>query len=194
MTEIEKILPASADELRRDVKQQLAQLDPGLRVIAENVMGLASAIDLVAVDGRGEVVVLMLALEGEDDAALLTRALAQRAWVAARVRDWAKLAPELELADDARVRAILLAPAFSTETRAAASSLRAGTLQLVRHVSLRLGAHRGLLLEPVDTGHSGRRSAPGRGRVPGVPLPVFRSSLTDDDLGAKPAQDRDSRD
>ena len=193
MTEIEKIRPASADELRNDVKRQLGQLDPGLRVIAEDVMGLASAIDLVAVDGRGEVVILMLALEGEDDAALLTRTLAQRAWVAGRVRDWAKLAPELEIARDARVRAILLAPAFGAETRAAASSFRAGTLELVRYVSLRVGGTRGLLLEPVGAGHSGRRSAPQPARRPGAPLPVFRSNLTDDDLGAKPAQDDRSR-
>ena len=85
MTEIQKAQPLSIDHLRRGVKAQLHQLDPGLRVIAENIMGLASPIDLVTVNDHGDVVLMLLALEGESDATLLTRSLAQRAWIAARV-------------------------------------------------------------------------------------------------------------
>ena len=154
-------------------------------------MGLTSPIDLLAVGSKGEVVLLLLALEGENDAALLTRCLAQRAWAAPRLRDWAQLAPELELAADAPIRVILLAPDFSSETLAAAASLRPGVVQLVRHVSLRVGGQPGLLFEPVgsDT-NSPLPRPPGtrerqRGKLPGA-LPRFRSGLSDNDLALKP--------
>ena len=126
-------------------------------------MGLASPIDLLAVGSKGEVVLLLLALEGENDAALLTRCLAQRAWAAPRLRDWAQLAPELELAPDAPIRVILLAPDFSSETLAAAASLRPGVVQLVRHVSLRVGANPG--------SSSNRSAATQTPHCPGQPEP-----------------------
>ena len=197
MAEVRGVPPVSAEQLRKELRQRIAQVHPDLRVIADDFMGLASPIDLLAVNGRGEIFLLLLALEGEDDAALLTRALAQRAWAGPRVRDWAKLAPDLELAADAPVRAILLAPSFGVETRAAASSLRAGAIELIRFVSVRAGAERGLLLEPVDERAGRRTRPPARSRKPPVvdpdkPLPEFRSRLTDADLGAKPAQDDDS--
>lgn len=193
MAEVRGILPVSAEQLRREVRQRIAQIDPDLRVIADDFMGLASPIDLMAVNGRGEVSLLLLALEGEDDAALLTRALAQRAWAGPRVRDWAKLAPDLELAADAPVRAILLAPSFGAETRAAAMSLRGGLIELIRFVWVRAGAERGLLLEPVGDAATRRAQRPAETRKPPAvkqkrPLPEFRSGLTDDDLGAKPSR------
>ncbi|MCS5636001.1 MAG: hypothetical protein NZ990_05750 [Myxococcota bacterium] len=197
MAEVRGILPVSAVQLRRDVRQRIAQIDPDLRIIADDFMGLASPIDLMAVNGRGGVVLILLALEGEDDAALLTRALAQRAWAGPRVRDWANLAPDLELAADAPVRAILLAPSFGVETRAAANSLRGGAIELIRFVSVRAGSERGLLLEPVGDGAGRRARRPAESRKPPArkpnrPLPRFRSQLTDADLGAKPAQADDS--
>ena len=197
MTEVRDVPPVSAEQLRKELRQRIAQVHPDLRVIADDFLGLASPIDLLAVNGRGEIFLLLLALEGEDDAALLTRALAQRAWAGPRVRDWAKLAPDLELAADAPVRAILFAPSFGIETRAAASSLRAGAIELIRFVSVRAGAERGLLLEPVED-KAGRRTRPAAGSrkppapSPDRPLPEFRSRLTDADLGAKPSQDDDS--
>ena len=197
MADVKGVTPVSAEQLRGEIRQRIAQVHPDLRVIADDFMGLASPIDLLATNDRGEVFLLLLALEGEDDAALLTRALAQRAWAGPRVRDWAKLAPDLELAPDAPVRAILLAPSFSLETRAAAASLRAGAIELIRFVAVRAGSERGLLLEPVDP--KARRQAPPRAGQrndpdppPGKPLPEFRSGLTDADLGSKPLQDDES--
>lgn len=195
MTEIRKSQPPSVDDLRRDVARQLPQLDPALRVVAENIMGLTTPIDLLTVNDRGEVSLILLALEGENDAALLTRSLAQRAWVAVRICDWAKLAPELELAASAPVRAILLAPSFGAETRAAALSLGARIVRLVRYVAVRAGSEHGLLLEPIDsegepaTLLAGWENGPAA-RAPAGPLPEFRSHLSDADLGLKP----DSRD
>ena len=140
---------------------------------------------------QGEVVLLLLALEGENDAAMLTRCLAQRAWATPRLRDWAQLAPELDLAASAPIRVILLAPDFSPETQAAAASLRPGVIQLVRHVSLRVGGQPGLLFEPLagDTRSSPTRPTESRermrGKLPGA-LPRFRSGLSDSDLALKP--------
>jgi hypothetical protein len=198
LTEIRKSQPRSIDDLRRDVARQLPQLDPALRVVAENIMGLTSPIDLLTVNDRGEVSLILLALEGENDAALLTRSLAQRAWVAVRVCDWAKLAPELELAPSAPVRSILLAPGFGAETRAAALSLGVGIVRLVRYVAVRAGSHHGLLLESVEsqgepaTLQVDSGSSPAT-RAPSGPLPKFRSNLSDADLGLKPDSQHSSR-
>ena len=197
MTKIRKTRPRSVDHLRDAVKKQLHQLDPGLRVVAENIMGLASPIDLLTVNDHGEVILMLLALEEESDAALLTLSLAQRAWVAARVGDWARLAPELKLSADATVRAILLAPNFAAETQAAARSLRAGIVQLVRYATVRAGPHSGLLLEsvgPSRPSHPEQPRSPNAfpaqafpAQEPSPPLPEFRSNLSDSDLGLRPA-------
>lgn len=192
MSAAEKVRPASAAELRQEIRRQLPLLDPELRIVAEDFMGLASPIDLLAISSRGEVVLILLSLEGENDAALLTRCLAQRAWAAPRLRDWAQLAPELEIAADTPIRVILLAPDFGSETLAAAASLRPGVVQLVRHVSLRVGGQPGLLFEPIgDEVHAASPRPPEtreplRGKLPGA-LPSFRSGLSDNDLSLKPA-------
>ncbi len=186
--EIEKTQPGSAAELREQVREQLGQLDRGLRVVAEDVMGVASPIDLLALDSRGGAVALVIARNRDEEAALLTRSLAHRAWLATRLRDWAKLAPELGAAEDEPVRAILLAPEFGEETRAAARALGAGIVELVRYVPLRVGGRAGLLLEPLDEATAldrGCRDDRASTAPPesSDPLPAFRSNLSESDLG-----------
>ena len=85
MIEIEKTQPGSAAELREQVREQLGQLNRGLRVVAEDVMAVASPIDLLALDSRGGAVALVIARNRDEEAALLTRSLAHRAWLATRV-------------------------------------------------------------------------------------------------------------
>jgi hypothetical protein len=84
-------------------------------------LGANARIDFVAVEPPGRVVLILVGEDGED-LELIGRALAQRAWVEPRLRDWIQLGPNLGLMPNAGVRAILLCPAFRAETLAAIAS------------------------------------------------------------------------
>lgn len=186
MPEILATPPQSAEELRSLVHTEVGHLDPAWRVIAEDILGLDGRIDLIALDGRGRLVVILLGLVGEDDRALLTRLLAQRSWLAPRVGDWAQLAPELELDPGAPVRGVLMAPDFKPETRAAADALDSLPVALIRYTALRTGARQHLLLSPLGSGAFEAFPRESRERIrrkPKPPEPVFRSGLSDQDLG-----------
>ncbi|MDE0885321.1 MAG: hypothetical protein OSB70_07290 [Myxococcota bacterium] len=196
MVEFARIPPGSAKAIRTEAREQLGQLGQGLRVIAEDVMGLASSIDLLAVDEDGGVVAILIASERGQEPALLGRAIAHRAWADERVKDWCALAPELAIASDRPARCILLAPDFGEETRLAARTLGSNTVLLVRYLALRAGEATGLLLEPLaDSPQPERtpRQEPAITRlssspVPKLdPLPEFRSKLADRDLRAQRA-------
>ena len=76
------------------------------------MLGADARVDLVALDPDGRVT-LVLWTTGSDDLALVALALAQRAWVEARLPDWAQLAPTLGLEAGPTPRLVLLAPDFS---------------------------------------------------------------------------------
>ena len=187
MSEIQLAPPHSAAELQALVRTEVEHLDPAWRVIAEGVLGLEDRIDLIAIDGRGRIVVTLLGLEGEDDRTLLTRLIAQRAWVADRLDDWAQLAPELELDPDAPVRGVLIAADFSAQTRASAGELSHLAVELIRYTSLRSRGRPQLILSPVETSSSPAFKQESRDPGPaGEPKPsgsVFRSGLSEEDLG-----------
>jgi hypothetical protein len=121
-------MPAAGDAL-------LARLPERLEGVARDVLGLDARIDVVALDRRGQVVLVLAAVEGEDRARF-TDALAQRAWVAARLPDWAQLAPERRIAPELGVRVLLVGGPFDPRTRAAAASLGPdGGVQLVEETA-----------------------------------------------------------
>ena len=174
-------------EVPRDaVRRQLPHLKPPLRLVAEDVLAETSRIDFIALDPSGDLVLLLVGQEG-DDAALFTRALAHSAWIRARLPDWRQLAPELGLAESARVRAILLCPSFRPETLAAAAGLE-NAVQLVLCCSVRTGSETRIVFEDLTgPGHEG----PVAGPAPPRPAPpasqkreptTFRSGLSDDEL------------
>jgi hypothetical protein len=188
-------------ELIAAIRDGSASLDPSLRILAENILGAGSQIDLVAADAEGRVVLVMLGEEGEDRD-LFTRALAQRAWVAPRVRDWIQLAPSLGLRPDSSVTASILCPSYSPETVVAADAVGAQILQLSTYRWVQSGAATHVLIEPspraqgadqpvtrrvsgTSTGHS---TAAEDGAGPGAP---FRTGLTEEDLNLTPQEVRD---
>jgi hypothetical protein len=83
-------LPPRA-ELLRQLRPRIDELAPGLRVVAEGLLGSETRIDFVGVEASGRVVLVIVGT-AEDDLALVARALAQKAWVEARLRDWRQLA------------------------------------------------------------------------------------------------------
>lgn len=161
--------------LRRGLAAQLARIGTSLELVVEDALGEEdAAIDWVATapDGRAWVVLVEPATGG---ARLLEQALAQCAWVRARIRDWCQLAPQLGLRADLAPRALLVARDFERTTRIAAREIGEAVV-LARWT----GEERAPTLEPL---------APPP-RPPGGPtaaaeaalVSVFRSGLTDADL------------
>jgi hypothetical protein len=183
-------------ELRKALRRPQA-FSPPLRVLAEDVLGADSSIDLVAVDPSGRVVLVLIGEEGED-AALLTRALAQRAWVRPRIRDWLQLGPNLEISASAPVVALLLCPSFSPATRAAVNDLGSDFALLSSFRCIRNGATATVLVEPLEGDRKTEdRSAPDSndrrpvGETRSGRSSRFRSGLSEADLGLTPEETRE---
>lgn len=175
----------------RDAVRRASPFEPPIRVLAEDVLGADSRIDFVAVDPSGRIVLVLIGDEG-DDGGLLTRGLAQRAWVRPRLADWLKLGPQLEIQAQAPVQVALLCPSFSPETRAAAEDLGAEILQLYSCRSIRHDGGALALVErispPVEAPFVA--SAPFEAPRP-APASRFRSGLSEEDLGLTPDEIRD---
>lgn len=105
-----------------EVRQALLGLADPLELLAEDVLGLDVAIDWVARDPLGGVTLVRWAAPGADLAALADL-VAQRAWLAPRLRDWHQLAPERRLDPERAPSGLLLGLDFEPRTRAAAATL-----------------------------------------------------------------------
>lgn len=181
---------AGRDELRRAVRERLRDLDPTLEPLAEDLLGESGRIDCLARDGRGRAVVVLIGADGDDDR-LLTHALAQRAWVAARVGDWLKLAPQLALQADETPACWLLAPTFSAVTRAAWRALGDPSLRLARFGWRTVGEQLQLWLDPCgEAAPAGSAEAPGNEQDRRPARGIFRSGLAEADLGVSDAERR----
>lgn len=166
--------------LRRGLRQWLTSSSAPLRILAEDLLGERAPIDLVAADARGQVVLILVAEPGED-AAMFTCALAQIAWVQARVGDWLKLSPRLDVRPEAGARALLLCPRFSAQTVSAAASLEPHRVELVLYRPLQAGARGALWIEPLEPAGNGAIPSPHR-PPPASPSTPFRSGLSEEDL------------
>jgi len=178
--------PPTDEELRRCVLRSLKRPATGLRVLVEDVLGQTSQIDAVAVDEYGHVVAILIET-GRENAALLTRGLAARAWLSDRIGDWAKLAPELKLREGTPVRALILAPDFASETRSAAESLPRGLVDCLAYRTVWLGAQYEAMVD-MPRPSSQRESTPAPASSFARELPRFRSGLSDTDLGLSPVE------
>jgi hypothetical protein len=182
----------SRSTLLRGLVDQISQLGVPLRILAEEVLGLDSTIDLVAIDSYDRVA-LMLVSEDPDDLGLLTRGLAQRAWLRARLGDWLKLAPGLALRADAPVRLLLLAPDHPNAARAAVASLEAAGIELLRYAWLRDGGREALWVESPESRRPAIPAAPPATTARSAPPTEssFRSGLSERDLGLTPEELRE---
>ncbi len=173
----------------RNLLRRAQAFDPPLRILAEDVLGADASIDFVAVDPEGRVVLVLIGEDGEDRE-LLTRALAQRAWVRPRIRDWLQLAPNLELSASAPVVASLLCSSFSADTRAAAADLGPDVLDLCTLRCVRNGSQATVLLERLSPPRPpiGRQAAVDPSLERGA---RFRSGLSAEDLQLTPEEIRD---
>ena len=179
MAELTLAEPPRRSQLVEGLRARLSEVVPALRLIAEGVLGADSSIDFVGVEPTGRVVLILVGEEG-DDLELIGRAVAQRAWVEPRIRDWIQLAPNLGMRPGAGARAVLLCPSFRHETEAAAAALGDRAVSLVRYRCLLNGGNLEILLEPVAR-EVGRGSTPPR--LDRSALPPFRTGLSHEDLG-----------
>jgi len=164
--------------LIENLRPRLGEIVPSLRLIAEGVLGEDALIDFVGVETAGRMVLILIGDEG-DDLALIGRALAQRAWLEPRIRDWIQLAPNLGLRPGAGVRAVLLCPSFRSETESAAAALGGGAVSLARYRCLRNRGNLEILFDPISRAGA-RRTLPLKPDA--TDLPPFRTGLSDDDL------------
>ena len=171
--------PPRRPQLVEGLRTRLCEVIPALRLIAEGVLGADSSIDFVGVEPTGRVVLILIG-EEDDDLELVARAVAQRAWVEPRIRDWIQLAPNLGVRPGAGVRAVLFCPSFRHETEAAAAALGDQAVSLVRYRCVLNGGNLETLIEPIARG-AARASTPPRPDRSG--LPAFRTGLSHEDLG-----------
>ena len=171
--------PPRRPQLIEGLRTRLSEVVPALQLIAEGVLGANSSIDFVGVEPTGRVVLILVG-EKDDDLELIALAIAQRAWVEPRIRDWIQLAPNLGLRPGAGVRVVLLCPSFRHETEAAAAALGDQTVSLVRYRYLLNGGNLEIFIEPIDR-KVALESTPSKADRSG--LPAFRTGLNHEDLG-----------
>jgi hypothetical protein len=131
-------------------------------------------------DGEGRCVIALIGRAG-GDLALVAEGLAQRAWVAARVADWAQLAPEAGLRPGAEVGVVLLAQGFRPAAIAAARAAAGPPLQLAALRFVENGSGVVPLLEAVGDARE-------RGEATGGGSAGFRSGLSAADLDLTPEE------
>jgi hypothetical protein len=180
------IAPPPRDELLAQLRSRLGHAVPGVRVLAERLLGADSTIDFVAIDPIGRAV-LVLVGDRDDDLELVARGLAQRAWVSARLGDWTQLAPNLGLEPDGEVQVVLVCPAFGVEASAALRALGSAGITAVTYRCVQNGVGFEVLLEhpfamepePAGEPVSSTQSVVSSPKNP----PSFRTGLSDSDLG-----------
>ena len=191
MPDLRLIAPPPRDELIAQLRGRLGHAVPGLRVLAERLLGADSTIDFVALEPTGHVVLILVG-DRDEDLELVARGLAQRAWVSARLGDWTQLAPNLVLEPDAEVRVVLVCPAFGVESSAALRALGSGVMTAVIYRCVQNGLGFEVLLEHPFAMDPEPAGEPVSSTQPPAPSssgsPSFRTGLSDADLGLTPEE------
>ena len=184
----------------------LVRLAPPLHTVARDVLAAEGRLDAVACDPDGAAVAVLRAPADADRSALVDL-LAHVGWLAPRLADWRRLAPDLPLRPEASVRGLLLAPSLDPRTRAAAAALGPARLALGLWHAPPPGVPGTPWIEPVDASRAGGTPAGGgadpiaswSARAPETAAPApspreslrsrFRTGLHEADLAAPPACD-----
>jgi hypothetical protein len=175
--------PPPRADLLRQLRSRIDAIAPGVRWVAQGLLGADSRVDFVGVEASGRVVLVIVGT-AEEDLALVARSLAQRAWVEARLRDWLQLAPGLGLRPEAGVRVWLLAPRFGGESLAAARA--AGGIALATYRCVRNGSvGSDTLVEALAEAEEAEPVAAERAPA------EFRTGLNDAELGLTAAERRE---
>ncbi len=187
MPDLSLTAPPARAELLAQLGSRLGELIPGVRLLAERVLGADSRIDFVAAEPSGRVILVLVGEEGQD-LELIGRGLAQRAWVEARLRDWLQLAPSLGIRPEAGTKVWLLCPSVRPESVAAASQVGSDTLAWAVYRCVRNGSRVETLIE-IPGAAPTTTEAPARAPAePASDGTGFRTGLSDADLGITPTE------
>jgi len=176
--------PPARPELIRQLRVRLDAVIPGLRVVAEALLGEDGPIDFVGIDAAGGAALVLVGAEG-DDLELVARGLAERAWVEPRLKDWLQLAPNLGLRPEAGVGVVLCCPSFGPASRAAARALGRLAPVLATYRCVRNGSGVEPLVELLEGPTAPARAGEAAGAAA---FPSFRTGLTDADLDLSAAE------
>jgi hypothetical protein len=174
-------------DLLRLLRASAAAIWPAQRVIAEDVLGADAKIDWVALEPGGRACAVLVGERGED-LELIARGLAQRSWLAPRLRDWLQLAPRIGLRPEAGARALLFCPEFRGEALAAAGAVGSEVLSLASYRCVRDADGVSVLIEPIRDAGGAVDALEARQQQPAEP---FRTGLSDLDLGVTPDERRE---
>ncbi len=153
-----------------------------MRIVAESILAEDGYVDFVGIEPDGRVTLVLVGEAGED-LELVARGLAQRAWVERRLGDWLQLAPDLGARPEAGIRVLLFCPAFGSQSRGAAAALGPDAPEFGIYRCFRNGSAIQILVENLGTqSREPQRPLPVQAEPPAAP-PVFRTGLTDSDLG-----------
>lgn len=206
MAELEWQGPIEPGSLRRALRQALRRTSPGWRVVAEEFLAATTPIDLLAIGESGELICIRATEpDAEDEGARqLASAISDLSWLAPRIADLHKLAPQLGLSPLAQPRVELFAPEFAPDVAAAVEHLSRllgqDRIGLARYRPLRHQGQLTLLLEPVKSElaawtspRSGAHTPPPTSTAPPARILVdppspsaFRTGLTEADLRSEP--------
>ncbi len=143
---ITRIHPASAEELRDAVREEIESLAPGLRAIAGGVpiSGLGS-IDLLAADERGRLVLVLFSIEA--DPAAVSLALDQWDWAACNPGVLRGLVPPAGVDLSVPPRLMLVSGRLTESGRRLAAYIARPEIELFQATLLSAGSQRGALVE-----------------------------------------------
>jgi hypothetical protein len=170
-------------EVRLALRDALPQAGRPLRILAEDVTGLERRLDLVAADGAGRAVLVLVAGSASESLELVAAGLAERAWLEPRLGDWRQLAPELDLRPGLGIELLLVAPEFPPAARAAAQAADPHGIALAsaRFAARGPSGRPEILLESLGDAEPPVAETHGRLRS------VFRTGLRENDLAGSAA-------
>lgn len=183
MSPLQPVRWPARSEVRLALRAALPRAGRPLRILAEDVTGLERQLDLVAADGAGRVVLVLVAGSASESLELVAAGLAERAWLEPRLGDWRQLAPELDLRPKLGVELLLVAPEFPPAARAAAQAAdpRGISLACARFAAGGAGRRPELLLERIGEARPAVAETHGRVRS------AFRTGLRETDLAGSAA-------
>lgn len=149
MAELAAAQPLARSELRERLRGHLDEIAEGLEIVAEQLLGADGRIDFVTLDADGRATLVLVAEPGHE-LERVADAIAQRAWVAARLHDWRQLAPQLRVRPEAGARCIVVGQQLDERTRTVARAAGPEPVGLVGVRPIRNGSGVGLLFERQD--------------------------------------------
>lgn len=147
---IEKIGVESKEELKQMISNEVSQIEKGLTVVCSDIpIDDKSRLDVLCHDNKGQIVVLQLNVEEDDN--MLLQGIRNLDYVD-KFKSFLKVTYSKHKIDDKeKPRLVLVAPNFSETVRHAVEHMQGIHVDLYEWEYLKIGDHKGLRLQPIFT-------------------------------------------